>query len=385
MNDLYVIMIKKFVILLLILTVAKCDYFILSKDYSVNSTVNLISISNNSLELKCIGLCHSNQYCLTAMFKTKKAINNCYLYNKHFNSNETNISINSNIYDRISKTPAMATKTSTTLSKTSTTLSNGIFNIENNNNSLLKAFKDFTLKRTLNNTGNSFNWFKNLTIGTATLYLLDNSDNKISILDENWMYLRNVSFNSPAYMVKKDYILYISADTTIFKTDQNLNTLSQYNGSSSSKYRGIYYDSIDDCIYVANYAKSRVEIFTSNLNLLDTIVLSSYKPFSVQGLNNKILVGDSNNGVLLTIEKKVITDAFDVCNGKASLVSSIILDKFGYMATTCFNSNSNLYFINGTFTGLTMPTQLFPYQAYFDPNGQFIIISDTTISIYNDT
>ena len=87
-------MIKKFVILLLILTVAKCDYFILSKDYSVNSTVNLISISNNSLELKCIGLCHSNQYCLTAMFKTKKAINNCYLYNKHFNSNETNISIN---------------------------------------------------------------------------------------------------------------------------------------------------------------------------------------------------------------------------------------------------------------------------------------------------
>jgi hypothetical protein len=365
--------------------VTKCDYFVLIKDYSVNSSFSLISILNYSTEIQCIGKCHSNSSCLTVIFKTQLLIKNCFFYGKLFNSSERAPLNNSNMYVRMHKTNIQ--KSSSVFSKTTTkalntTFLNEFINVEKNNNSLLNVFKNFKLKSILNNTGNSFNWFRNSSSGNSTLYLMDYSSNKILIFDENWVYLSKTTFNSPAYMVISGYYLYISTDTKIFKTDQYLNTLAQYNGSAASMYRGIYYNSIDDMIYVANYAKSRIEVLDTNLNLFDTINLS-YKPFSIKGLNNKILVGDSTNGVLLTIENKLITDVFDACNGENSLVSSIILDQFGYMATSCFNSYSYLYLTNGTFTGLTIPTQAYPYQINFDQNGKFIIISDFKISIYN--
>jgi hypothetical protein len=78
--------------------------FKLLKNQDLNSTVagvfdNLISKLNKPGEILCIALCNSNQECVSVVYdKRSELIENCFLYNRFFNSSEIIQSSTSTMY-----------------------------------------------------------------------------------------------------------------------------------------------------------------------------------------------------------------------------------------------------------------------------------------------
>ena len=92
--------------------------------------------------------------------------------------------------------------------------------------------------------GSKFKWLQGFTMlfdNHTTYYVSDNLKNKIYLLNDDWSYVNQASFNQPAYMLTVDKNIYIAANENIFKADKNLNILKQYNHSGFiPSYRGIY-------------------------------------------------------------------------------------------------------------------------------------------------
>ena len=76
---------------------------------------------------------------------------------------------------------------------------------------------------------------------------------------------------------------------------------------------------------------------------------------------------------------------FDGCGGNSVQLTSILIDKYGYFATSCDDPINKLYLIlaNGTYTGINITTAIWPNYIGFDSKGRFIQISNEKITIYN--
>jgi hypothetical protein len=83
-----------------------------SHNYQVQNGVNVISNIDTSLIISslrkenhifCLAACNSNQECLTSVYKESEDNANCILYKKHFDSTETTLSSNSNMFIKKSK------------------------------------------------------------------------------------------------------------------------------------------------------------------------------------------------------------------------------------------------------------------------------------------
>ena len=222
--------------------------------------------------------------------------------------------------------------------------------------------------------------FGYLVDSNTTYYALDYNANRIVIYDENWQYLTFKNLTYPAYMITVNNSLYIAAKNFIYKTDKYLNITKQYN-STSAGYHGLYYNSSSNTIYVASYLKYLIDVFDLNLNLVDSINISTYQPWSIQGYKNYIYVGTST-GHLIVIENKVIIQTVTVCN--VAQLTSIQIDNFGYMALSCYNDNkAYLYYSsNVSYTGMSLTYSVNPYLTNFDSNGRFIVTSTSQIDIY---
>ena len=80
-------------------------------------------------------------------------------------------------------------------------------------------------------------------------YVGDYSLNKIFILNESWSYISSKNFTRPTYLTTIGSSLYATGDNNIWKIDQNLNILIQYNAIGFSPgHRGIYYNSTNNFI-----------------------------------------------------------------------------------------------------------------------------------------
>ena len=216
----------------------------------------------------------------------------------------------------------------------------------------------------------------------TTYYALDWAGNKIIIYDSNWQYLAFKNFTGPAYMITVNNNLYISCDKNIYKMDKYLNLISQYN-TSQVYYRGLYYNSTSNKIYVAGQLSLTIDVFDLNLTLVDSISTLNYQPFSLQGYKNYIYAGTYNSSYLLVIENKVIIQTYRVCS--ATFLTYILIDHFGYMALSCyFEKKVYLYFssnVSNTYKSLTYAVN--PNVITFDSNGHFVLLSDFQIDIYN--
>ena len=202
---------------------------------------------------------------------------------------------------------------------------------------------------------------------------------RITIFDSNWQYLTFKNFTMPAYMITVNNSLYISSDFNFYKTDKYLNIIRHYI-SSTAVYRGLYYNSSSNKIYVAAHIKCAIDVFDLNLTLVDSISTLSYSPWSIQGYKNYIYAGTYNSSNLLVIENKVIIQIYPVCN----CLSSILIDNFGYMALSCLNDRKIYFYYsaNVSYTGMNKTYTLKPYYINFDSNGRFIFISTNQIDIY---
>ena len=182
----------------------------------------------------------------------------------------------------------------------------------------------------------------------------------------------------PNQMVTVGDTFYIAGFSNIYKTDKYFNVIKNFY-SNASDFTGIYFNSTSNRLYISSFFHKKIYEFDENLTLLDSFNASVYIPCTLRGNNNQLFVG-TEDGNLLVMVDKVLTQTIKVCQG---LLTSVTFDQYGYMAAACAEPNIlKLYHINGTFTGSNM-TASYPQDTGFDSKGRFIILSDFKISIYS--
>jgi hypothetical protein len=135
-------------------------------------------------------------------------------------------------------------------------------------------------------------------------YVTHYAEGKIFVFDENWNYVSvKSSFPNVLYMIPVGNYFYITGQDNIWKTDQQLNVLIRYNSTGSSFYRGLYYSSTNDLIYVASYNFKVIHVFNLYLTLNDTISITTYAPLSINEHNNELYVGTTNGTIVLIVNK----------------------------------------------------------------------------------
>ena len=256
-------------------------------------------------------------------------------------------------------------------------------------NCLMSLFSNLTLQLTFNQI-----YSTNLTVASAFAmlnssnlyyYVSDWSLGKIFILNESWSYVSSKTFSSPGYFTTIGTSLYATGEKNIWKLDQYLNILIQYNVTGTTpSYRGIYYNSSNNFIYVAPKALNVIQVFNLNLIFHHNISTSIYYPWSIAGYNNQMYVGDRYNGTILVIENEVIVRTFKGCNGNSVQLSYILFDQCGFMATSCNTNQVYLYQPNGTYLSKNLATPSGPMYIGYDSNVRFVQISYTRINIYNN-
>ena len=248
----------------------------------------------------------------------------------------------------------------------------------------MTVMKNYTLQDTIKTySGMNFSWligFGYLVDTNTTYYALDYGANRIIIFDENWKYLTYKNLNKPAYMITVNASLIISGNNNIYKTDKYMNNVNLYN-NPSALYRGLYFNSSSNSIYVAVNTRSAIDVLDLNLTLVDSIPTSTYQPWSIQGYKNYIYVG-TTSGHLLVIENKVIIKSFPVCGANLTL-SSILIDQFDYMVLNCFPYYGYIYYrANISYTGMKRTYAMKTRFTTFDSNSHLILISYNEINIY---
>ncbi len=74
-------------------------------------------------------------------------------------------------------------------------------------------------------------------------YVTHYSQGKIFVFDDNWNYISIISsFPNVTYMILVGNYFYISGNSNIWKTDQQLNVSITNSAGSSPWYRGLYYN-----------------------------------------------------------------------------------------------------------------------------------------------
>ena len=184
-------------------------------------------------------------------------------------------------------------------------------------------------------------------------------------------------------MIAIDNSLYMTGWMNVWKVDQDLNILINYNPGGMPYYRGISYNPSNSSIYVAASLLKEIQVLNLNLTLIRRFVTSPHYPFSITESSNQLFVGTDRGGIILVHHNEKFLNQFSGCNGNSVHLTSIFFDPNGYMATTCDNSKLNLFSPNGSFTGKSLTTPNNPRYIGFDSKDRFIQISRNRISIYN--
>jgi hypothetical protein len=253
---------------------------------------------------------------------------------------------------------------------------------------LAKVFNNFTLKSTLTTLGGtpfgSLFGFGMIVSNITRYYITDTvyyGAKYINILNDQWQYITYYDFINPTYMTTFGNTPFISGSNNIWKTDQNLIVLVQYNRTDNPYYQGIFYNSKNGFIYASANKKSAVHIFDTFLNLVDSFAPTSYYPWSISVFNNNIYVGCMTSGTILVVVNKHIISTFNGCNGNDD-VKSITFDQSGFMATSCTNTGKvYLYNNNLVYTGKSI-TIINPMSSGFDSIGRFVVVSKDRVSLY---
>ena len=224
----------------------------------------------------------------------------------------------------------------------------------------------------------------------STYYVTDCYFNKILIYNEDWAYIDYKYFGSPRYICSVRKHLYITSTSgIIYKTDKYLNVIDFYNSTvRDSVYEGIHCDSKNNLIYVVATRQRAIYIFDSSLILKDSILTPTYYPYSITENENRIYIGASLENLvesrILVIENKTITKTLKVCTGNDYVtITSVLFDRFGLMATTCWIRQIYLYDENSVYSGSkSLSTLNYQYYIGFDSKGRFLILTEGQISLF---
>ena len=250
-------------------------------------------------------------------------------------------------------------------------------------------FTDPGIQSTINQfNGNAFNLLRGFGMysspDTVYYYVMDWGADKVFILNDEWSFISSKEFYHPWNMISIDNSLYMTGISNVWKVDQDLNILIEYNASGSTPYyRGIIYNPSNGLIYVAAQNLNKIQIFDLDLTLIRRISTSPHYPFSIVISSNQLYVG-ADEGMILVYENDILINQFNGCDGNSDSLHSILFDTNGYMATAC-DRTSKLYLFShdGSYTGKSITSPDRPHYIGFDSKGRFIQISSGQISIYN--
>jgi len=253
----------------------------------------------------------------------------------------------------------------------------------------LSVFSNPTIQSTFDQSnGNSISWFAGFGMyslsGTVYNYLMDYDASKVFILNDQWSFISFKVFTNPAFMISISNCLYMTGQSNVWKLDQDLNILINYNpGGSTPSYRGISYNPSNGLIYVAARYLIEIQVFNLDLSLIRLFSTSPNTPYSMTFSSNQLYVGTSV-GMILRYQNEILINQFGGCNGNSDYLRSILFDPNGYMATSCYSNKLYLFSSNGSFTNKSITTPLYPQYIDFDTKDRFIQISAAKqISIYN--
>ena len=140
--------------------------------------------------------------------------------------------------------------------------------------------------------GNSFDFlfgFGMYSSPNATYYyLMDYGANKVFILNDEWKFISSRYFSSPTNMINIGNSLYMTGEYNVWKVDQDLNILRNYNPGGGPGYLGISYNPSNGLIYVAAYHLNEIQVFNFDLTLMRRISTSPHRPYSITISSNQI-------------------------------------------------------------------------------------------------
>ena len=177
-------------------------------------------------------------------------------------------------------------------------------------------------------------------------FVTHHDQHKIFVFDEGWNCVSNKSsFPFVNYMISVGYNFYITGWDYVWKTDLDFSvSITHYN--LNAYYRGLYYNSTNDLIYVLASNLQGIYVFDVDLTLTDSFPTAPYTPWSLNEYKNQLYVG-TRNGTIIVILNKQIINKFDGCNGQITTLCSILFDQFDNMATGCYY-DGQLYLYNRT-------------------------------------
>ena len=251
-------------------------------------------------------------------------------------------------------------------------------------------FTNPTIQSTIRElNGNSFNWLVGFGMysspNSTYYYVMDYGYGKVYILNDEWNFISFKSVTNPTYMISIGNSLYMTGYYNVWKVDQDLNILINYEPTGGDPgYKGISYNPSNNLIYVVAHYLYKIQVFNFDLNLIRHFSTSPHEPYSITESSNKLYVGTSG-GIILVYQNEKIINQFNGCDGKSKYLRSILFDQNGNMATSCYQPTNKLYLFSpeGSFTGKSVTTPDYPYYIGFDSKGRFIQISAYQISIYN--
>ena len=258
--------------------------------------------------------------------------------------------------------------------------------------SLLNVFNNPIIQSTFNQlNGTLFAWLSGFGMysspNTTYYYVMDYGASTIYTLNDEWKFISFLkSFTGPFTMITIGNRLYMTGDDNVWKLDQDLNILVNYNPGIAPRntYRGISYSQTNGLIYVAAFSLKEIQVFNLDLTLIRRFSTSPHNPYSNTESSNQLYVG-TNKGIILVYQNEIIINQINGCNGNSTALTSILFDQKGYMATSCDNPTRILYLFspNGSFTGKSLTTPDYPRYISFDSKGRFFQFSYKQISIYN--
>ena len=222
---------------------------------------------------------------------------------------------------------------------------------------------------------------------TVFYYVIDRGGvaNKVFILNDQWKFISFKVFIDPQYMISIGNSLYMTGQWNVWKVDQDLNILINYepNDGVFPYYAGISYNPSNGLINVVASFLHEIQVFNLNLNLIRRFS-TGLQPFSIAISSNQLYVGTSG-GIILVYQNESLINQFNGCNGNNDWVESILFDRNGYMATACTYPTDTFYLFSpyGSFTGKSITAPYLPQYIGFDSKGRFIQISAYQINIYN--
>jgi hypothetical protein len=245
------------------------------------------------------------------------------------------------------------------------------------------VFDNYNLNKNVTGQSSGYTGF-GMSSSNGNHFVTQTTDGKIFVFKEDWNYVsEKSSFTSVRYMFPVENFFYITGQSNVWKTDQELNILLQYNYSTTSPaYRGLFCNLANSLIYVVPYSLQEIHIFNLSLTLNDTISIAPYYPWSINGYDNRLYVGTSNGTMLVIVNKQIIQE-FNSCNGQSNIVYSILFDIYYNMASSCSNRQLYLYDSNGRYLNKRITTLEYPLSIGYDTKSKLVIVSNTQIFLYS--